>query len=241
LVTAILDPNRAVEARYISYVAATKKGLIVTGILTSETSTSITLTANDGKQHQLLRNEIDELSSTGQSMMPEGLEKDLTPQDIADIIEHVRTNLPTPKRKQFPGNEPRTVVPGKDGRVHLLPASAAIFGSSLVLEKQYGNLGFWSKPDDEVRWTVELPKETTFSVWLDFACAADSAGNVLTINAGSAKLTYKVQSTGTWDAYQLQSIGALRLPAGRSEIVLRADGPIRGALLDLKAVELRPR
>jgi putative membrane-bound dehydrogenase-like protein len=241
LLTAILDPNRAVEARYINYVASTKKGLIVTGILTSETSTSITLTANDGKQHQLLRNEIDELSSTGQSMMPEGLEKDLSPQDLADVIEHIRSNLPMAKRKQFPGNEPRTIMPGKDGRVHLLPASAAVFGSSLVLEKQYGNLGYWSKPDDEARWTVDLAKETTFSVWLDFACAADSAGNVLTINAGTEKLKYTVQSTGSWDAYQLQSIGPLRLPAGRSEIVLRGDGAIRGALIDLKAVELRPR
>jgi len=99
LLTAILDPNRAVEARYINYVASTKKGLILTGILTSETSTSITLTANDGKQHQLLRNEIDDLSSTGQSMMPEGLEKDLSPQDLADLIEHIRSALPKEKGK----------------------------------------------------------------------------------------------------------------------------------------------
>ena len=55
----------------------------------SETSTNITLVGPDGKQHQLLRNELDELTSTGKSMMPEGLEKDLSPQDLADIIEFV--------------------------------------------------------------------------------------------------------------------------------------------------------
>jgi putative membrane-bound dehydrogenase-like protein len=90
LLTAILDPNRAVESRYINYLATTKAGLSYNGILSSETSTSITLVSADGKSHQLLRNELDELSSTGKSLMPEGLEKDLTPQDIADIIEHVR-------------------------------------------------------------------------------------------------------------------------------------------------------
>ena len=47
-------------------------------------------------------------------------------------------------------------------------------------------------------------KDTTFSVWLDFACAPDSAGNTLSIQCGTEKLLYKVQSTGSWDAYQLQ-------------------------------------
>lgn len=91
LLSAILDPNRAVETRYINYVASTKKGLTYTGILSAETSTTITLTANDGKLHQLLRNELDDLSSTGKSMMPEGLEKDLSPRDVADVITYVRS------------------------------------------------------------------------------------------------------------------------------------------------------
>jgi putative membrane-bound dehydrogenase-like protein len=99
LLTAILDPNRAVEARYINYQAVTKAGLTYAGILASETSTSITLVAADGKKHQLLRNELDELASTGKSMMPEGLEKDLSPQDLADIIAHVRSNVAAPKPK----------------------------------------------------------------------------------------------------------------------------------------------
>ena len=59
--------------------------------MSSETSTSITLISADGKSHQLLRNELEELASTGKSLMPEGLERDLTPQDIADVIEYVRT------------------------------------------------------------------------------------------------------------------------------------------------------
>ena len=44
----ILDPNRVVEARYIQYVAMTKAGLSLSGVLTAESSTSITLVAADG-------------------------------------------------------------------------------------------------------------------------------------------------------------------------------------------------
>jgi putative heme-binding domain-containing protein len=240
LLTAILDPNRAVESRYINYQATTKKGLTFSGILSAETSTTITLTANDGKTHQLLRNELEDLSSTGKSLMPEGLEKDLSVQDVADIIAYVRGNVAT--RKQFPGNEPKTLTPDKNGRLRLTPASAAIFGPSLVLEKKYGNLGYWMDKDDHAIWTVELAKETSFSCWLDFACPADNAGNTLAIICGPEKLTYKVEATGSWDLYQYQFVpGTLKVPAGKHEIVVRGENFVRGALLDLKEIELRPR
>lgn len=90
LLIAILDPNRAVESRYVSYLATTRSGLTLTGVIAAETSTSITLIGVDGKSHQLLRSEIDELSSNGKSLMPDGLERDLTPQDLGDVIAYIR-------------------------------------------------------------------------------------------------------------------------------------------------------
>jgi putative membrane-bound dehydrogenase-like protein len=91
LLIAILDPNRAVEARYINYYAVTKNGLTFTGVLANETGTSITLLGPDGQQQVILRADLDDLVSTGKSAMPEGLEKDLKPQDLADLIAYVRT------------------------------------------------------------------------------------------------------------------------------------------------------
>jgi len=89
LLIAILDPNRAVEARYVSYTAATKAGLTYTGVLGSETGNSITIVSQDGKQQVILRTELEELSSTGKSLMPEGLEKELSKQDVADVIAYL--------------------------------------------------------------------------------------------------------------------------------------------------------
>ena len=43
-----------------------------------------------------LRSEIEALRSSGKSLMPEGIEKDLSPQNVADLIEYVR-NLSAPK------------------------------------------------------------------------------------------------------------------------------------------------
>jgi putative membrane-bound dehydrogenase-like protein len=241
LLTAILDPNRAVEPRYINYLAITKAGKTYTGILASETSTSITLVAPDGKAQQLLRNEFDDLSSTGKSLMPEGLEKDLSVQDLADIIAHVRANQPAPKRKEFPGNEPKTIQADKDGIFRMLPTTAAVYGKSIVIEEKYGNLGYWSSPEDHVIWTLDVPKAGKYSLWIFYACANDSAGNTLIIRNADQKLTFKVVSTGTWDDYRGQLIGQLPLDAGKQTIVIRGEGPIRGALIDLKKVELAPR
>jgi putative membrane-bound dehydrogenase-like protein len=101
LLIAILDPNRAVEARYLSYMAQTKNGLTFTGVLASETGNSITLLGPEGKQQVILRTDLEELVSSNKSVMPEGLEKDLKPQDLADLISYVRGDVPA-DRKESP-------------------------------------------------------------------------------------------------------------------------------------------
>jgi putative membrane-bound dehydrogenase-like protein len=92
LLTAILDPNRSVEARYINYVAVSKNGLTMTGVLSSETGNSVTLLGADGKQQVILRTDLEDLVSSNKSVMPEGLEKDLRPQDLADLIAFIRSS-----------------------------------------------------------------------------------------------------------------------------------------------------
>jgi putative heme-binding domain-containing protein len=89
LLIEILAPSKNVDSRYIEYVALTKNGRTFTGILASESATSITLRGLEGKEQVLLRSELEELQSSGKSMMPEGLEKDLSKQDLADLIAYV--------------------------------------------------------------------------------------------------------------------------------------------------------
>jgi len=102
LLIALLDPNREVDPRYIEYVAVTKSGRTLTGILASETATSITLRGQEGREETLLRSELEELVSSGKSMMPEGLEKDVSRQDMANLLAFLRAALPPP-RELSPG------------------------------------------------------------------------------------------------------------------------------------------
>ena len=91
LLITILDPNREAQPNFNVYTVVTLQGQIITGIIATETSNSITLRRAEGKQDVILRSNIDELISTGTSLMPEGFEKELTPQNIADVIAFVKS------------------------------------------------------------------------------------------------------------------------------------------------------
>lgn len=90
LLTDILQPNRAIDNNYISYVVSTIDGQTLTGILTTETANSVTLKQAEGKITVLLRTEIETLRSTGVSLMPEGLEKNIPPQAMADLLGFIK-------------------------------------------------------------------------------------------------------------------------------------------------------
>jgi putative membrane-bound dehydrogenase-like protein len=86
---AILDPNREVNPQYVSYVAVTESGRTVTGMVTSETATSLTLTRAEGASDTVLRGELAELFASGTSLMPEGLENQLDDQSLADLLSYL--------------------------------------------------------------------------------------------------------------------------------------------------------
>jgi putative membrane-bound dehydrogenase-like protein len=89
LLQEILDPNRNVDSRYVEYRATTKAGREFGGILSAESATSVTLRGQEGREQVLLRGELEVLESTGRSLMPEGLEKDLSRQDLGDLIAYL--------------------------------------------------------------------------------------------------------------------------------------------------------
>jgi putative heme-binding domain-containing protein len=90
LLADIIQPNRAIDSNYFSYTAVTSDGLSQTGILTAETSTSVTLKQQEGKTVTIPRSDIEELRSDGISFMPDGLEKNIPPQDMADLIAFIK-------------------------------------------------------------------------------------------------------------------------------------------------------
>ncbi len=89
ILLSVLDPNREVNPSYLNYIVVTTRGLQISGMITSETATSVTLKRAEGETDTVLRANIDELISTGLSIMPEGQEKAMTKQEMADVIAYL--------------------------------------------------------------------------------------------------------------------------------------------------------
>lgn len=238
LVTAILDPNRAVEAKFLSYTLVTNDGLQYSGMLRGETGGALTLMASDGKEQVVPRVVVEELISSRRSLMPEGLEKDLGPQELADVIAFVQsTGSPW---KQFEGNVPQFVAAQKD-RTVVLPASAAeIYGPSLVYEAQNGNLGFWCSTEDYARWSFEVPAGGDWTVEVDFACDDSTAGSLIRFSTGNRLLTARVPGTGTWENYTTWTAGTIDLHRGKGQLIVTAPERPGTALIDIRAIRLIP-
>jgi len=86
----VLQPNRAIDNNFVSYSIATIDGRLLTGVIANETATSITLRQPEGKEATLLRDEVEEMRSNGVSLMPEGLEKEIPLQAMADVIAFIK-------------------------------------------------------------------------------------------------------------------------------------------------------
>jgi len=90
LLTNILDPNRAVDNNYFSFTIVDTDGLVHTGVISSETSAGVTLKMPEGKEITIPRDEIDEMKNNGVSLMPVGLERTITVEEMADLISFIK-------------------------------------------------------------------------------------------------------------------------------------------------------
>lgn len=90
LLASIIDPSAVVDASYFNYSILTADGRTYSGKLETETATSITLLAAEGKRTTVLRDDIEMLKASRKSLRPDGLEQDLGLQDVSDLIQYVQ-------------------------------------------------------------------------------------------------------------------------------------------------------
>ena len=243
LVTAILDPGAAVEDKYLNYSVLTIDGVVHAGIIAGETSTAIELLLANGKTKTILRSDIERLQTTGQSLMPEGMEKNITPGQMTHLIAFLNAGSEFTEGSSYtpqPGNIPVTVQANTDGTLHLKAAACQMHGEQFRFERTYGNIGFWNQSDEFVKWLIEVPESGDYEVLVDYACPDVAAENTCRLNSSNQTLRATVATTGSWDEYRELSIGILELKKGAASIRFGAEAEINGWLMDLRAITLRP-
>jgi putative membrane-bound dehydrogenase-like protein len=96
LLVAILDPSREAQPNFIAYTVVTGQGTVYNGIVAAESAAGVTLRRAEGKEDYILRSQIEEMTSTGKSLMPEGLEKDISPDQMADLLAFIKSPSSAP-------------------------------------------------------------------------------------------------------------------------------------------------
>jgi putative heme-binding domain-containing protein len=91
LLTAILDPSQAIEARYRAWNVTTKSGEELAGLISVETANNLVLRVAGGNDRAILREDISAMTPLKLSLMPTGFEAALTPQDMADLLGWLRS------------------------------------------------------------------------------------------------------------------------------------------------------
>ena len=90
LLGSILDPSADIQPGFNPYTCTLNTGVQLHGLLASETANSIVMKLADGTKKTVLRNQIEELRSQNRSFMPEGLERVIDHQQMADLIAFLR-------------------------------------------------------------------------------------------------------------------------------------------------------
>jgi hypothetical protein len=102
LLVNILDPSRNVEGNFRVYTVATVDGKVLNGLLAAESRTAIELYDAEGKKHTVLKEDIELLKGSRKSLMPDGFEKLVKPQELTDLLEFLAQRgkyLPLPLAK----------------------------------------------------------------------------------------------------------------------------------------------
>ncbi|MBL7700313.1 MAG: c-type cytochrome [Chitinophagaceae bacterium] len=86
LLANIIDPNLGIASGYDTWQAALNNGETVQGIIAAETPAAITFRSNNTEDRTVSRQDMKSLKALNVSLMPSGLEKNISKQQMADLM-----------------------------------------------------------------------------------------------------------------------------------------------------------
>jgi putative membrane-bound dehydrogenase-like protein len=89
ILLSILDPSREVNPKYARVQVVTLAGEVISGVVSAESDSTLTLIDSQGKTYTIAREDIDELQTSPKSLMPEELNKEITPDQMRHLIAYV--------------------------------------------------------------------------------------------------------------------------------------------------------
>lgn len=111
LLSNVFDPSLVIGAAYQARTVLTADGRVLTGLVAEESAEHLVLKMQGGKLETIARADVEEMKTSSLSLMPEDLEQQLKPQELADLFALLTLDKPpsNPAARRLPGAEP--IVP----------------------------------------------------------------------------------------------------------------------------------
>lgn len=91
LFTSILDPSAGINFNFETYLLLLEDGTVLSGILVSQTDDEVQLKNAEAIIRKIPKVEISEMKKSPVSLMPADLQKNLTAQNLVDVVEYLAT------------------------------------------------------------------------------------------------------------------------------------------------------
>ena len=86
LLESILEPSKKIEPKFMTHLIETIDGNVVNGLIVQRSDKEIVIRSADGKQHRIANDDVDVFVPTRKSLMPDLLVKEMTAQELADLL-----------------------------------------------------------------------------------------------------------------------------------------------------------
>ncbi len=92
----VVNPSIEIREGYEQYAIITLDGRVLTGFISEQDNRVVVLRSTDGRSTVIPRDNIDEMRAVSQSVMPEGILKPFSDQQIRDLFAYLRASQPLP-------------------------------------------------------------------------------------------------------------------------------------------------
>lgn len=100
----------------------------------------------------------------------------------------------------------------------------------------------WFNESDRIEWIIEVQKPGKYDIYLEWSAEGGVIGNPYQLIIGKKMIQRNVKDTGSWEVFDKESIGSLRLKEGLYRVIIRPDPEIeKGGYFDVRSLELKNR
>ncbi len=135
------------------------------------------------------------------------------------------------------------VKPAADGSIACMAGDAVVTGS-IQYEDRFANLGWWRDLASTASWPIAVPAAGTLDATVEYAASGECGGTgewqVRVDGKAIASGSVELPGRKDWGDFATVPLGRIALPAGRSELVIKASRKNGDSFINLRRVDLRP-